>query len=348
MHSHLLNVEFNRGYRYCEAISQSVGRSSPYIHTVLVQQLKGLEERLVAAPHGDKSGSWITSKMAKPSLDKLGNWLEGRLTSFIAGEADSPLTEDPRARDRAIGGPFAHYSTISSATSSTIPSPQRSTTDLTEIPPTPPYRTGSAMALRSSAGAHVPINRSSSAMDYIRRKASPVPRVSSASATTATFPSAPSFPLHDSYLGLNGGTPKTNQIQSGSRMTELHLQEELSPETPSSSHTGWGWSASDSAVPTPTATSFIKTETTILASSEGFISLMDDPALALTPSPAPSSLGRTPSTSSDAGWDEEDDLGLSTSRKSKPSEKSDLQKSTPSTAETTKEEPAKSEERPGE
>lgn len=283
--------------------------------------------------------------MAKPSLDKLGNWLEGRFTSFIAGDTDSPLAEDSRGNERTFGA-FTHYSTISSTTTSAMGSPHLSTTDLTEIPPTPPYRTGSAMALRSSAGQQVPVNRASSAMDYIRRKASPVPRTSSANALTTSIPNTPSFPPH-SY-GTNGVTPKANG-PSGNRLTEITPQE-LSPTTPSQTNGGW-WGATESSVPTPTAASFVTTNVPVVESTDGFISLMDDPALSLAPSPAPSSFNRTFSSSTDVDFDD-DDLGLSTNKSRKPApsiEKVDSQQSSSSssTIEERKGEPAKTEDKSG-
>ncbi len=188
-------------YRYCEAISNSMGRPSPYLNQTFLQQLEGLNDRLIAAPHLDKSGSWIGSKIARPSLDKLGGWLGGQLNNFIAGEADSPQSDDTRVKEQPnFSGPFSHYSTISSATSSTMPSPKISTTDLVEG--APPYRVGSALALRPPA--QVQINRASSAMDYIRRKPSPVQRVSSANA----IPSPYSEP-YSSRLVSNGSAIPT-------------------------------------------------------------------------------------------------------------------------------------------
>ena len=125
MLSHLLS-------RYCEAISNSLSRHSLYLNATFVAQLKGLTDRLAAAPMTDKSGSWINSKMAKPSLDKIGNWLEGRFSSFIAGD-ESPRREEAQQKEHTFSGPFAHYSTISSTTSSTMPSPQMSTTNLADV-----------------------------------------------------------------------------------------------------------------------------------------------------------------------------------------------------------------------
>ncbi|KIP09567.1 hypothetical protein PHLGIDRAFT_102512, partial [Phlebiopsis gigantea 11061_1 CR5-6] len=139
--------------RYCDAISNSLSRPSPYLNAVFGEQLKGLVDRLTAAPVTDKTGSW---KMARPSLDKIGGWLERGFTNFIAGEGDSPKPVQANGKEPTFSGPFTHFSEISttvSAASSTISSPQMSTTNLTEIPAAPPFRTGSAMALRPPSGS---------------------------------------------------------------------------------------------------------------------------------------------------------------------------------------------------
>ncbi|THH33921.1 hypothetical protein EUX98_g247 [Antrodiella citrinella] len=290
-------------------------------------------DRLIAAPQLDKTGSWIGTKMTRPSLDKLGNWLEGRLTSFIAGEGDTAAHENVRDQDRSFAGPFAHYAQISSATSSTIPTPQRSTTDLTEVPhtSTPPYRSGSAMALRPAASSHAPINRASSAMDYIRRKESPVPRVSSASATTASFTDRPRQSTGNGYSYLTDATPKPHQ---GSQ-ERLAASEEVEEPSSATTSTGpqiasWWNDASESGAPTPTGTNFVQADAPLLRSTDGFISIMDNDAFAVTPTPTPSS---HPMQSHRNGFDEddEDELGLGNSR-SKAMERSESSSSAQSAA----------------
>jgi COPII coat assembly protein SEC16 len=131
--------------------------------------------------------------MTRPSLDKIGNWLEGRLTKFIAGEGDNAADpEEHQTRSQQLQGPFSHYSSISSAIHSTDPSPRASTTNLASMAGSqpPPARSGSAMAMRSSAcSPHLPVNRSSSAMDYVRPhdRRSPVHRITSAHTPGAGF-----------------------------------------------------------------------------------------------------------------------------------------------------------------
>src|SRR6266581_8812120 len=76
-------------FRYCEAITACLNRTHTLPHPALSEQLREFTDRLVGAPHLDKSGSWIRGKMTRPSLDSLGNWLGGRLTEFVAGGEDS-------------------------------------------------------------------------------------------------------------------------------------------------------------------------------------------------------------------------------------------------------------------
>ncbi|KAL6309244.1 Sec23-binding domain of Sec16-domain-containing protein [Sparassis latifolia] len=300
--------------RYCEAISNSLSRNSPYINSTFVEQLKGLSDRLVAAPQTDKSGSWIGSKMSKPSLDSIGVWLEGRFTKFIAGEVDtSPRAEHTAetAHQRTFSGPFAHYSTISSTTSSTIPSPQQSKMDLREAANAPPFRTGSA-AEWCSPPSTVQINRAASAMEYIRpinRTASPIPRVSSASAATNTF-------TDPSLYGqaLKNGQSVDNVFRHDPNQSKVDQPNVVSDNTTvGQPEYGAWWGSSESSVPTPTASSFVRVSDSSSQSSQ-FISLMDDSSNSLTPVTAQqrSNLGRHDTWESFAEEDE-DDLGLGNS-----------------------------------
>ncbi|EMD38408.1 hypothetical protein CERSUDRAFT_82659 [Gelatoporia subvermispora B] len=303
--------------RYCEAIANCVGRGPAYYSPMFVDQLKGLSDRLVAAPQLDKSNSWIGSKMAKPSLDSLGNWLEGRFKDFIAGESD--VQHDDTAavtHQQPAAGPFAHYSTISSVASSTMPSPRQSHVDLPEAPNSPPFRTGSAMAVRSLTMSTAPVNRASSAMDHVRpfeRKPSPIPRVSSASATTTAFANGSLYSqaLNGHAFGSAVKQDLTDVKQSeGADHSQSHEQ-----SNGSSMGAWWGSSDSGSGAPTPTASSFVRLdeEPATNGTTSGFISLMDDPAYSITPvatsSPNPIMNG----ASRDDFGDEEDDLGLGNS-----------------------------------
>jgi len=334
--------------RYCEAISNCIGRSSPYTHNVVAEQLRELTARLVAAPHLDKSGSWIGGKMPRPSLDKVQNWVGDRLMNFIAGQADSPDPTETHHKDRPFGGPFAHYSTISSATPSNFASPHQSTTDLTEMPPTPPYRTGSAMAVRSQT--YTPINRSSSAMDFLRKKASPVPRVSSANAVSTVFPTSPVPPPpppplngYASFTGMSAMSTKAQaQGPSGNRLADLGATEDNSAEASHESGprvASW-WGSEESSVPTPTASAFTQVDTHLSESAEGFVSLMDDPAYSMTPtvtSRAASAFERSTSMQSSID-DDEEDLGFGNSRPRNPVAPSNA--STEQAKETSKDEAA--------
>lgn len=301
------------------------------------EQLQGLTDRLTAAPVLDKSGSWISSKMARPSLDKLGGWLENRFASFIAGEGDSPKPEDTEGKKQTFSGPFAHYSTISSTTTSTIPSPQMSSSNLTEIPTAPPFRTGSAMALRPPpSAAPAQIARASSAMDYLRRKPSPVPR--SASAITSPFGGAPPTNTQEYSPYGYGYTPET-----------VPREDQEGPETPSGPQLASWWG--DSSAPTPTATSFVHPGMPSSASNEGFVSLMDTPVVAATPSLTNGSAISSSSSRLDTfDDDDDDDLGLGNSA-SRAKALSEAQQETPNSkpaAEPEKTQPTKEADKPGE
>jgi hypothetical protein len=202
--------------------------------------------------------------MPKPSLDSTLNWLEGRFTKLITGDGESsPPTEDASQVEQQKFGPFSHYSTISSTTTSESPSPQLSTINLNVLPPLP----------RGSPPAHilhVPIDRASSAMEHLRRKQSPGPRVASASASTHTFAQSASFGQavngysHASTWHSNHGpndtvTPGTSSNPEGQEMS------------------WWGSTYVAESVSTPTAATFVRIDNASIPSSSegGFISLMD-------------------------------------------------------------------------
>lgn len=282
----MLNLIF---FRYCEAITAALTRGSPYFTPIFVEQLKGLMDRLIGAPNLDKTGSWIGSKLSKPSLDSIGGWLEGRFTKLVTGDTDpgSPVAE-PKADSQPFG-PFSHYSSISSATQSARSSPQPS---LHAYPVGLPNPNG-----------HNHIDRASSAMDYIRRKPSPVPRIASASATATTFAQAPSFGQSYQSPYSPNAIPSPEQEMATPRPTGDDNED-------AGQDVGW-WGASsygqNASNQTPTASSFMKVDAPVTESADGFISLMDTPSYG-TPSPTYSSGSGKPQSYSPA--DDDDDLGL--------------------------------------
>jgi hypothetical protein len=193
------------------------------------------------APSLDKSGSWIAGKMTKPSLDSIGNWLEGRFTKLITGDGDtSPSSSDDAVQrdQRTFSGPFSHYSTISSTTSSACPSPQAS---MVNLHASPPRRSGSAMGVASTPVNHN-IERASSAMDHLRRKPSPAPRTGPAPPAGATFGSM--------GHAANGYSP--NPVHSDQDSTTTPTLDGASK-----SMSWWGSSYNtESAVATPIASTF--------------------------------------------------------------------------------------------
>ncbi|KAF5365767.1 hypothetical protein D9758_003329 [Tetrapyrgos nigripes] len=290
--------DINLASRYCEAITASLTRPTPYTSNALLEQIRGLADRIVGVTHVDKSGSWMGNKLGKPSLDSIGGWLEGRFTKFVTGDLDSPgmKDENAQAEDRGFVGTFSQYSSISSTTTSTSPSPQSSVTNLNIYAPPPPH-SGTSMPNRSALGVALPSDRASSAMDYSRPKASLHPRVASASAATTTFAQSQSFGQaashYSPYSPMGNGSSELLTPRPALESTEEEGQEV----------TWWG---SSSAV-TPTATSFVRlNEASTPVSTDGFISLMDDSNFTVASSSRTSHTSRR----NDLQDDMDEDLGF--------------------------------------
>lgn len=285
-------------YRYCEAIVACLNRAHASPHPELSEQLREFTDRLIGAPHLDKTGSWIRGKMTRPSLDSLGNWLGGRLTEFVAGGDDSPTSNGDITphESKTFAGPFSHYSTITSTTTSKVPSPQPTTVNQYALPDAqnkPPRRTGSAQAVRLNP--QVQIDRALSAMEYrpIHRKSSPAPRIASASATTTHF--AQASPNYSGYALTNS---TNGPYQS--------LENETSD---GDSHGGAWWDSSNTEdSSTPVVTMFPNGRS---SPPSGFMSLMDvAPIPAIPTSSIPT---RSPSLATHDEDEGDDDLGLGNS-----------------------------------
>ncbi|KAF9564629.1 hypothetical protein CPC08DRAFT_631062 [Agrocybe pediades] len=306
--------------RYCEAIASSLTQSSPYTNTALLEQLQGLQQRLSGVFHGDKSGSWIGAKISKPSLDSIGGWLEGRFTKLVTGESDSPTPTDSRSSAQPFAGPFAHYSTIST-TPSGRSSPQPSVA--TNPNAVPPHRTASAMAT-SSPYSQVSIERSSSAMGYVRQPASqPTHNYGGSLSSSQSSPTGYGFNSHSRY----------DDTYSTSSQTKSGDGEPPAPQTGS----WWGLSSEDASSTTPTAATFMKVDdSSIQASGDGFISLMDT-----QPIIGASHHQQTSHSSSRYTLEEEDDdLGLGNSKpRPKPVEDETTDAAKPAVAEPAKDAP---------
>ncbi|GLB34938.1 putative involved in the initiation of assembly of the COPII coat required for the formation of transport vesicles from the endoplasmic reticulum (ER) and the selection of cargo molecules [Lyophyllum shimeji] len=308
--------DIQQANRYCDAITATINRNSPYSTPALLDQLKGLSDRIGGVTQVDKS-FWTGAKLSKPSLDTIGGWLEGRFTKLVTGEADmekSPEEMTSKPDDRGFSGPFAHYSEISSTTPSARSSPQPTVVNLNVLPPA---RSGSAMATTSSY-AHPQIDRASSAMDYVRRKPSPGPRVVSANAATTSFANVPSF---GQALESHHYSPNDDLVTPRPSLTGEESQSAAQEAT------WWGGTAyaEDTASRTPTASTFLRVdETTVQAStsSDGFISLMDTAAYSVGPaSPAKNMSQLSPGP----GEEDEEDLGFgnSSSRRERREKSSD-------------------------
>jgi hypothetical protein len=282
-------------HRYCEAIAACLNRTHTLPHPGLSEQIRELTDRLVGAPHLDKTGSWIRGKMTRPSLDSLGNWLGGRLTEFVAGSDDSPSVDGDTTphENKTFAGPFSHYSTITPSTTSIVPSPQpMDHNTFADAQNKFPQRTGSAQAVRINP--QVQIDRASSAMEYrpVYRNSSPAPRIASASAATTLFSQA-----NPSYSGY----PYANGTTNGSYP---QLETELSD---SGAGAWWGSSSTeDSSATTPTVALSPNDRS---SPPSGFVSLMNVSSI-----PAiPESSVRSSTLATHDEDDDDDDLGLGNS-----------------------------------
>ncbi|KAF8077931.1 Sec23-binding domain of Sec16-domain-containing protein [Lyophyllum atratum] len=245
--------DIQQANRYCEAITATVVRGSPYSTPALLEQLKGLSDRIAGVTQVDKS-FWTGAKLSKPSLDTIGGWLEGRFTKLVTGDADMEKTPEEdiiKPDNHGFSGPFSHYSTISSTTPSARSSPQPTVVNLNVLPPA---RSGSAMA-SSSPYAHPQIDRASSAMEYDPVSSLRMP-------PTTSFASAPSF--GQALNGQHNGYSPTDDLVTPRPSLTADESESTAQDA-----TWWGGTAyaEGPATQTPTASSFLRVEENALQAS---------------------------------------------------------------------------------
>lgn len=307
--------------RYCEAITATPMRPSPYVSQLFSDQLKELYNRLNGDPLLDRSNSWIGGKLAKPSLDSFGDWLGGTLTKFVAGEAEpsSPsAAEHSMPNNPAYAGAFSRYSNISSTNNSRGSSPVPSFTNYSAPPSILPGRTGSAAGSRS-VPTYSPSNRASPAFDYERP------------GSTKSVPPARVLASESSTGYGQEGVGNGHHLGNGTAVQG----EDPKPQTSG----GW-WNAAyggDNG-PTPTASSFtpVDAQTSETDSgTSGFISLMDNYS-SFTPSPSAATFTNKKVEEAD-DFDDELGLGNSTSKKNRQDDEGDSKKE--------KEEPKKEEQK---
>jgi hypothetical protein len=138
----------SRAQKYCDAIGACLKlatRASPYYHSTLLSQVKELSDRLSNVVVQDKSGSWLSKGVKRPTLDNVWSTLEGRFAKFVAGESeeDPSVAAKRKANEetsRAVAGPFANYSSITPQGPDSV-SRNASSTDLSRA--TPPPQTSS-------------------------------------------------------------------------------------------------------------------------------------------------------------------------------------------------------------
>ena len=268
-----------RPRRYCEAITISLNPTSPHTNSALLEQLNGLQQRISGV--FEKSNSWISGKLTKPSLDSIGGWLEGRFTKLVTGDNDlsNQSVDHSKTSDQQFVGPFAHYSTISSTTPSSRSSPQPTAPASDQFPPP---RTNSAMS-----NLYGPPTPSS-----IQSK----PHIQS--------------PATSTQISSSQSSPTTVNGHSG------YSDNKSLPESLETPVAGSWWSGGATTTNTPKAATFLSVQDDIVqASSDGFITLMDNQSFAFESKPP----SRQATSSVTDTLNDEEDLGLGNS-KAKPNE----------------------------
>lgn len=295
--------EITLAKRYTDAIGvtmRSNTRGSPYFTTTFLQQLEELQDRLIEAPHADKTKAWIS----KPTVRSFNNWLTGGLEKLIQGD-ELPQGEEASQGKKSLEitpqvGPFSHYSSISSATPSTHPSPSPSFANLHSASSSI-GRSGSAAGMRpppthaATLPAPPPPPRAASAVDFSKGRASPIAKPSSAGAAVTSFP--------------NRYQPPSNPViqTPGTQSTAP----EASEDAPKPLYATWWGESNDTDGVTPTATTFMSND----GDGGNFISLMDTDQT-LVPSSSASTVGKN--TSQRVEMDDDlEDLGFGNSKKPK-------------------------------
>lgn len=129
----------DKANRYCEALASTLKLATKpchFYHATLFEQVKALSARLSATPAADKSTSWITRKMPRPTLDNVWQTLEGRVHKFVAGDDDEGNSQSvanstsSTSQNNQVLGPFSHFSSISPGSASAAISRVQSSSDL--------------------------------------------------------------------------------------------------------------------------------------------------------------------------------------------------------------------------
>lgn len=274
--------------RYTDAINatiRSMTKPSPYYTTTFLEQLEELHDRLVEAPHADKTKAWIT----KPTVRSFNDWITGGLEKLIQGDEMPQKDESVDGKKSLeVAGPFSHYSAIASTTPSAQPSPNSSYTNLHTASVV--ARSGSATGYRPPAHSITlpvpPPPRAASAIEPSKGRASPSgPKPPSASVTSSSL-SNPYQPVPPA--AENNGEEETSK--------PLYAQ--------------WWSDGNDDGV-TPTASSF---ENALEKDSGNFVSLMDNEPTLMPPASTTSSSG---GHRDERVFDDEEDLGFGNSKKRK-------------------------------
>ncbi|KAF8334307.1 Sec23-binding domain of Sec16-domain-containing protein [Cantharellus anzutake] len=318
--------------KYCEAISsvmKGFTRPSHYFTFTFFELHKELTERLSGVP--DKNTSWISRTMKKPTIDSLGTWSFDKLTKFIEGDDPSPGPEANEATAKTspvsgttLGvGPFSHYSEISSATTSQLPSPTGSTKgySIPSGPSAPPARSGSAMSTRTgNVPVAAQIDRAASAAEYLRPTRTSSPALSAHRAVFSAGPSTTTFGNSSRYQPVPSTTYPVKPTSNGT------------PAFGASGGGGWWDDLQNNNVEsegaTPVATAFrINGDEEDKQDEGNFVSAMDTWPDAATPSPNPGASPEAVYPIRQIEDGDEEDLGFGNNAHKKKKQEGDTPKS---------------------
>jgi hypothetical protein len=310
---------FFRFYRYCEAIGCTLKlatKPSPYYHSHLLKQIKELSDRLMSSGQRDAAGSSWMGRVQRPRLDNLLSTIEGSLTKFVAGEEAEGDKHAKTHSDVAGGtntsasaariGPFSHYSSITpGSTSSGVISRAQSHNDLPSIAPSPPPSTSYFPALAASQPARRHSHQRSVSMGYAPYGADPY-------GSGSHF--APPPPPEDATPGWGTADQGTSE-----------------DPTTTTGGGGW-WAAATGGDTTPYAAtnatisrapSFTPLSASFAEDASGFISPMGPISPAITPQPSQSNFRASMNAPPTVQEEDDDDLGLGNSTRSRPGENGD-------------------------
>jgi hypothetical protein len=301
-------------------------KSSPFYNWTLCHQIPALMDRVSGTPtKATDTGSWVSRTIQRPTLDSLWGTLEGRFTSFVAGEGAGEVPPPVKTKAPLVAvaaGPFANYSSISPAENGQI-SRTPSVTDLGAMQPQQAQMNGTSAyhpPAQSSYEAALPPLPNPSSLPPLP----PLPKPSVAAPSPAARKAPPRAAHHqhsrsqsmgflaygsDPYASAPSWAPKppTTPADVPEQEEEAALAEATQP--PAEGSSWWSSSQNEQSFDTNRQPSFYSTSEAAIPEDEtGFISPMGS----VTPSTAAFSR-QTTSTTTTTIDEDDDDLGFGNS-----------------------------------